>query len=721
MAATPEDATDPEPFSPSVFLDLPPTPQPHHDGDGDGDLAESDDLQVLPFIRRMLMEDTDDSILYQEYPDHPALLRAQQPFAQILSVGSTSTATTHAAATDSASGSSATTNSNGFADATWPYDPVELSQLLFSRTRSGTGVGLDGFTGGDANAFSSSGQGRASACGQARAFFNAGDTATIQSSSFGDGVRVTMDMLNQAFLKGMEEANKFLPPTTTTIFGLGATSREHLPGPRDGSMLPRAFPLPNTNSVVDSRGCKNRHSWDDLDDDAETGRRSNKLLAPEPEENGEQVDDVFVKGYELAMEKMHGLSISTNNGSASDGKAKRKSAAQTNEAVDLRTLLTHCAEAVSTGDRRSAAELLRQIRQRSSPRGDTSQRLAHCFAEALEARLAGTGAQVHRSLVARRTSGGVHFLRAYKLYLEVCSFKMIAFKFAHIAICKAITGRKKVHIVDYGDHYGFHWPPLLEAWKDRDGGPPEVRITSIDRPQPGFRPAVRIEETGRRLSDFARRRGVPFRFRSVVASKWEMVCADDLDIEPDEVLIVNGLFHFGKLMDEGVDIDNTSPRDMVLRNIQKMRPDVFILCVENSSYNAPFFVTRFREALYYYSAMFDIMDATTPRDNEERLLVEQDILGCCVLNAIACEGSERMERPETYKQWQVRGHRAGLKQLPLNPNTVNYLSKKVKDGYHKDFVVDVDQQWILQGWKGRILYAMSTWVADDSCPRANVL
>ena len=79
-------------------------------------------------------------------------------------------------------------------------------------------------------------------------------------------------------------------------------------------------------------------------------------------------------------------------------------------------------------------------------------------------------------------------------------------------------------------------------------------------------------------------------------------------------------------------------------------------------------------------------------------MVEQDILGGCVLNAIACEGSERVERPETYKQWQVRGHRAGLKQLPLNPNTVKYLSKKVKDGYDKDFVVDVDQQWILQGW-----------------------
>jgi hypothetical protein len=80
------------------------------------------------------------------------------------------------------------------------------------------------------------------------------------------------------------------------------------------------------------------------------------------------------------------------------------------------------------------------------------------------------------------------------------------------------------------------------------------------------------------------------------------------------VLVVNGLFLFGKLMDEGADIDSLSPRDMALGNIQKMRLDVFILCNENSSYNAPFFVTRFREALFYYSAMFDMMDAVAPRD-----------------------------------------------------------------------------------------------------------
>ena len=79
MSATPEESLGqgaylaaPEPFSPSVFLDLPPTPRPA----ADDDPASSDDL-VLPFISRMLMEeDIDDKFFYQ-FPDHPALLNAQ--------------------------------------------------------------------------------------------------------------------------------------------------------------------------------------------------------------------------------------------------------------------------------------------------------------------------------------------------------------------------------------------------------------------------------------------------------------------------------------------------------------------------------------------------------------------------------------------------------------------------------------------------------------------
>ena len=240
-----------------------------------------------------------------------------------------------------------------------------------------------------------------------------------------------------------------------------------------------------------------------------------------------------------------------------------------------------------------------------------------------------------------------------------------------------------------------------------------MRITGIDLPQPGFRPAAQIEETGRRLSKCARQFGIPFKFHSI-ATKWEMVSVDDLNIDPDEALIINGLFDFGKLMDEGVDIYSPSPRDMVLDNIRKMRPDVFIFSIFNLSHGTPFFVTRFREVLFYFSSMFDMLDATVPRDNDQRLMVEQHFLRRSALNVIACEGSDRVERHEMYKQWQVWNQRAGLRQLPLDPGIVKVVRKKVKDSYHKDFVIDVDHQWLLEGWKGRIICAMSTWVADDA-------
>jgi len=42
------------------------------------------------------------------------------------------------------------------------------------------------------------------------------------------------------------------------------------------------------------------------------------------------------------------------------------------------------------------------------------------------------------------------------------------------------------------------------------------------------------------------------------------------------------------------------------------------------------------------------------------------------------------------------------------------VRESIRDKFHEDFVTDVDLQWLLGGWKGRILYAMSTWAAADA-------
>ncbi|KAJ1291074.1 hypothetical protein BS78_02G291900 [Paspalum vaginatum] len=725
--ATPEESLpngDPEPFSPSAFLDLPPTPR-----SGDDPAASSDDL-VLPFIARMLMEeDIDDKFVYH-YLDHPALLQVQQPYAQILSDAAAGSVT----ANNNGSGArthSPSSDGPSFADATRPYDPVDRSQLLLSSPCPGMGAGIDEvaahhtdqrflthqdaagarfLSGGGGPGIESSGllngaEGTTLIRGTDSLPTGGGEHGALPSTFFSGQNRVHVDMFNQAFLRGMEEANKFLPTESNLLQGF-ATGDVRNEDKLDGVLI--------LQGIGNGRGCKNRRDWKDLETEA---CRNSKLTVLEPEETAEMVDEIIINEYRLCLNGMLDLRLTMDS---EDGKDIRKGNGKPalgrkslSEAVDLRTLLIHCAEAVSMDDHLSAINLLRRIKQHSSPRGDANQRLAHCFAEGLEARMAGTGSQIYKALMSRRTSL-VEMLRAYQLYLTVCCFKTMAYKFSNMTIVNVCSRRKKLHIVDYGMHHGLQWPSLLGLLSTCKGGPPEVRITGIDFPLPGFRPAAQSVETGRRLSKCAHQFGVPFKFQSITTSNWEMVCVDDLKIDPDEVLIINGLFDFGKLRDEGVDVHSPSPRDMVLSNICKMRPDVFIFCNVNASLGAPFFVPRFREALFYVSTLFDMLDATVPRDNDQRLLVERDIIGQFALNIIACEGSDRVERHETYRQWQVRNYRAGLRRLPLDPDIVKAVRKKVKDSYDKDFIIDVDHQWLLEGWKGRITCAMSTWVAGDA-------
>jgi len=109
-----------------------------------------------------------------------------------------------------------------------------------------------------------------------------------------------------------------------------------------------------------------------------------------------------------------------------------------------------------------------------------------------------------------------------------------------------------------------------------------------------------------------------------------------------------------------------------------------------------------------------MLDATALQSHEDRIQIKRDLLGPEVLNVVACEGAERIERPETYKQWQVRCLKAGFKQLPFNKAILKRSIDEKNKHYHEDFVIDEDSRWLLQGWKGRIMHAVSSWKLKKS-------
>lgn len=529
-------------------------------------------------------------------------------------------------------------------------------------------------------------------------------------SIFGDSESILQ------FKRGMEEASKFLPPSNPIIIDL---DKYNLPS--DSHDEPQEVVIKvekdeRDNSPNGSRGRKHYH-LEDRDNEEERSSKQSAVYVEEVElsdmfdrvllctdANGHPVPNCV----ETPTPKDNSLQ---QNGQAHRsnrvGKARSRKQGNKTETVDLRALLVSCAQSVAADDCRTANEQLKQIRQHASISGDASQRLAHIFAAGLEARLAGTGSQLYAAQSAKRISAAEK-LKAYQVYLSACPFKKISIFFANKMILEAASTARTLHIVDFGIQYGFQWPIIIQRLSERVGGPPKLRITGIELPQPGFRPAERVEETGRRLANYCERFNVPFEYNAIATQNWESIKIEDLKIERDEFLAVNCLFRFKNLLDETVVVD--SPRDAVLKLIRRMKPDIFIHAVINGCYSAPFFVTRFREALFHYSSLFDVFDATIDRESEHRLNFEKEFCGREAMNVIACEGAERVERPETYKQWQARNARAGFKLLPLDQELIQILRNKVKSGYHKDFVFDEDGKWILQGWKGRILNASSCWV-----------
>ncbi|KAH9540082.1 hypothetical protein CY35_15G090800 [Sphagnum magellanicum] len=368
-----------------------------------------------------------------------------------------------------------------------------------------------------------------------------------------------------------------------------------------------------------------------------------------------------------------------------------------------------CGEAIEQNDLRMATQIITKLRELSSPNGNGAQRMAHYVTNALVAKMSGTGAQLYTSLDNNSPSTGT-ILRAYRSIVMDVPYVKFGIQFCTTQILDAFKGATHVHVIDYGILYGLHWPCLIKELGKRPEGPPHLRITGIEHPRkPNSTSSERVQEIGQRLAKFAKLCGVPFEYNAI-AKEWETITLDQLDLREGEVLAINCFFKLQHLLDNQVVPAN--PRLLVLKMIRTMNPKVFVTGVENASCNEPFFISRLSNTIKYYSIHFDTLDVVTSSISEKhRIVIEKHIFGRQILNIIACEGTSRVERFESYKQWQRCIQRSGFIQRPLSlKNTaqkVNYES--ILGSYDKRFGIGKDDGWLFIGWKNAIMCAFSTW------------
>ncbi|XP_022775502.1 DELLA protein RGL1-like [Durio zibethinus] len=367
--------------------------------------------------------------------------------------------------------------------------------------------------------------------------------------------------------------------------------------------------------------------------------------------------------------------------------------------LQLVHLLLACAEAVAKEDYLLARKYIHHLNRVVTPLGDSMQRVASCFTEALSARLAANITTDPSTSSAPKPyspfpSNSFEVLKIYQIVYQACPY----IKFAHFtsnqAIFEAFEAEERVHVIDLDILQGYQWPAFMQALAARPSGAPFLRITGVG-------PSLEtIKETGRSLTELAYSLHIPFEFHPI-GEQLEDIKPHMFNRRVGEALAVNAVNRLHRV--PGNCLGN------LLAMIRDQAPNIVTIVEQEASHNGPYFLGRFLEALHYYSAIFDSLDATFPPDSAQRAKVEQYIFAPEIRSIVACEGSERIERHERLEKWRKLMEGKGFKGVPLSANAVTQskilLGLYSCDGYR----LTEDKGCLLLGWQDRAIVSASAW------------
>ncbi|KAK3223822.1 hypothetical protein Dsin_010847 [Dipteronia sinensis] len=422
-------------------------------------------------------------------------------------------------------------------------------------------------------------------------------------------------------------------------------------------------------------------------------------------------------------------------------------------------LLVACANHVAAGNIENANIGLEHISHLASPDGDTMQRIAAYFTEALADRMLKGWPGLHKALNSTKISSVTDEILVQKLFFELCPFLKLAYVITNQAIVEAMEGEKMVHIIDLNSSEPAQWINLLQTLSARPEGPPHLRITGIHEQREV------LEQMALRLTDEAEKLDIPFQFNPIV-SKLENLDLERLRVKTGEALAVNSVLQLHTLLasdDEmlrknspsGSKAQNSNPLQRVLQMnnhrtlgewlekdpvhvlspspdststlsplslsaspkmgsflnaLWSLSPKLMVVTEQESNHNGPTLMERVMEALNFYAAMFDCLESTVlSRALIDRQKVEKMLFGEEIKNIIACEGIERKERHEKLEKWILRLELAGFGRVPLSYNGMLQATRLLQSYGYDGYKIKEENGCLVICWQERPLFSVSAW------------
>uniref|UniRef100_A0A166HZH3 Purple acid phosphatase n=1 Tax=Daucus carota subsp. sativus TaxID=79200 RepID=A0A166HZH3_DAUCS len=419
-------------------------------------------------------------------------------------------------------------------------------------------------------------------------------------------------------------------------------------------------------------------------------------------------------------------------------------------------LLVTTANHVAAGSIENANMGLEQISHLSSPDGDTMQRIAAHFTEALADRMLKRWPGLHKALNSTKITSVSEERLVQKLFFELCPFLKLSYVITNQAIIEAMEGEKVVHIIDLNSVEPAQWINLLQLFSARPEGPPHLRITGIHEQKEV------LDEMAHRLNEEAGNLDIPFQFNSIV-TKLENLDIESLRVKTGEAVAVSSVLQLhhllafddemlrrnSPLVNKGFSSihmqaalqnnthtlgdflekdmmsgytpspDSTSSSPLSLASAPKMvmflnalwslSPKLMVVTEQESNHNGCSLMDRIYEALNFYASLFDCLPSTASRVPVDRQKLEKMLFGEEIKNIISCEGLERKERHEKLEKWIPRLEMAGFGRVGLSYHTMMQARTLLQSYGYEGFKIKEEHGCLVMCWQNQPLYSVSAW------------
>ncbi|XVE57826.1 hypothetical protein DITRI_Ditri04bG0121300 [Diplodiscus trichospermus] len=375
------------------------------------------------------------------------------------------------------------------------------------------------------------------------------------------------------------------------------------------------------------------------------------------------------------------------------------------QGFELVHLLTACVEAIGSKNIPAINHFIAKLGDLASPRGSAISRLTAYYTEDLALRVTRLWPHIFHITTPRELDRVDDYNgTALRLLNQISPIPKFVHFTSNEMLLRAFEGKDRVHIIDFDIKQGLQWPSLFQSLASRINPPSHVRITGIGECK------QELNETGERLAGFAEALNLPFEFHPVV-DRLEDVRLWMLHVKEKESVAVNCVFQLHKTLYDG---NGGALRDF-LGLIRSTNPTVVTMAEQEAGHNVPSLEARVTNSLRYYSAIFDSIDSSLSMESPVRIKIEE-MFAREIRNIVACEGSDRVERHESFEKWRKLMEQGGFRCMGISERELLQSQMLLKMYSCDKYSVKKQGQdggALTLSWLDQPLYSVSAWTPID--------